>query len=167
MNSKLRAGFQYQVEIVGRDGRVRDAEILHNLMPDEGLNHMLGVTLKGAAQIAVWNVGIYEGNYTPVPGDTAATFPASATESSAYVAATRSALVLGSVAGGSADNAAARNEFTLNAAKTIYGGFISSAAAKGATSGVLLSAVRFSSPKVLDADEILRVTAGFTLISAA
>lgn len=109
---------------------------------------------------------MYEGNYTPIAGDTAATFPASATESAAYAEATRPALVLGAVTAGAVDNVASRAEFTANASKTFYGGFVSSAAAKGSTSGVLLSAVRFASPKVLSSGEILRVTAGFTLVSA-
>lgn len=165
MKNKLKPGFRYLVEIVGKDGVVRDSEIVDNLMPTEGLNHMMGVTLKGVVQVASWFVGAFEGNYTPVPGDTAATFPASAVESTAYTETTRRALTLGTIAGGAVDNSAARAEFTLNAAKTLYGGFISSASAKGATSGVLLSAVRFSSPKVLASGEVLRVTAGFTLVS--
>jgi len=165
MKSEIRGGFNYLVQILDQHGNVRESEVVHNLMPTEGLNHMLGVTLKGVAQVAAWYVGVFEGNYTPVPGDTAAAFPASATESTAYAEATRRALTLGSVVAGAVDNSASRAEFTLNAAKTLYGGFISSASAKGATSGVLLSAVRFSSPKVLASGEVLRVTAGFTLVS--
>ena len=80
MKSKLRAGFDYLIEIVDRDGNVRDTERVHNLMPGEGLNYVLGAALKGAAQITSFYVGLYEGNYTPVAGDTAATFPVSATE---------------------------------------------------------------------------------------
>ena len=57
-------------------------------------------------------------------------------------------------------------EFTSNADKTIYGGFMSSASAKGATSGVLSSIVRFSSPKTFSIDTVLRVSAGLTLVSA-
>lgn len=165
MKSKLRAGFDYLIEIVDRDGNVRDTEHVHNLMPTEGLNYVLGTALKGAAQIAAFHVGLYEGNYTPVAADTAATFPVSATESTAYAEATRVALTLGSVIGGTADNSAARAEFTANAAKTFYGGFISSSNAKGSVSGVLVSAVRFASPKQLSAGEVLRVTAGFVLLS--
>lgn len=164
-NSEARLGFEYLFEIVGQDGRVRDAWAQHNLMPTEGLNHMGGVTLKGVSQVANWFVGVYSGNYTPVAGDTAATFPASATESSAYSEATRVALVLGSFAGGTADNSASRAEFTASGTVTLYGGFVSSASAKGSTSGTLLSAVRFASPKALTAGEILRVTAGFTFVS--
>lgn len=166
MKQATQAGFEYLIEVIGVDGTVRDREVVHNLMPVEGLNHMLGVTLKSAAQVATWYAGLYEGNYTPVPGDAALGFPTSATETTAYAEATRRALVLGSVAAGAVDNAASRAEFTLNANKTIYGGFVSSAAAKSATSGVLLSAVKFSSPKSLESGEILRLTAGITITSS-
>lgn len=165
MKSKLSAGFDYLVEVIGKDGKVRDTEHVHNLMPTEGLNYVLGAALKGAAQITAFYVGLYEGNYTPVAGDTAAAFSVSATESTAYAEATRVALTLGSVVSGAADNSAARAEFTADATKTFYGGFISSSNAKGSSSGVLVSAVRFASPKVLASGEILRVTAGFVLLS--
>lgn len=165
MNTDLNAGFTYLVEVVGEDGVVREAEVVHNIMPLEGLNHTINAVLKGGTQITTWYVGIYEGNYTPVPGDNASTFPTSSTECTAYAESVRQTLTLGSVAGGAVDNTASKAAFTMNAAKTVYGGFISSASAKSATSGTLLSAVRFSSPKVLTATDVLRVTAGFTLAS--
>lgn len=165
MKSTLRAGFDYLIEIVDREGRVRDTERVHNIMPTEGLNYTLAAALKGGAQIIAFSVGLYEGNYTPVATDTATNFPVNATESIAYAELTRVALTLGTVIGGSVDNSAARAEFTANATKTFHGGFISSSNAKGSVSGVLVSAVRFSSPKQLVAGEVLRVTAGFVLLS--
>lgn len=166
MKTHLQAGFEYLVEIVDKDGVVRDRETVHNLMPVDGLNHMIGATLKGTAQVTSWFVGLYEGNYTPTPLDTAASFPTSATECTAYTETTRQALTLGAVSGGAADNSASRAEFTFSADKTVYGGFVASSSAKGATSGTLLSAVRFSSPKTISAGSTLRVTAGFVLVSA-
>jgi hypothetical protein len=135
-------------------------------MPTEGANHMLNATLKGGAQVSTWYLGLYEGNYTPSVSDTAATFSSMATETSGYTATTRLAWAPGTVVAGVLDNSSARAEFTFNAPKTIYGGFMSSAPAKGATSGVLMSLVRFPSPRVLDTDSVLRVTAGITLTSA-
>lgn len=165
MKTQLQAGFDYLFEIVDREGNVRDTEHVHNIMPGEGLNYVLNAALKGGAQITAFFAGLYEGNYTPVADNTAASFPVSATESVAYTEATRRPVTLGTVVGGTTDNVAARAEFTVNAPKTFYGGFVSSSSAKGSTSGVLISAVRFASPKQLDTGEILRVTAGFALIS--
>lgn len=165
MNTNLKAGFRYLVEVV-KDGVVIDSEVADNLMPTEGLNHMLGVTIKSVAAAPTWYIGLYEGNYTPVLTDTAALFPAAATETVAYSEATRVEFVEGAVAAGAVDNSASKAEFTFTANKTVYGGFISSASAKGGVTGALLSAVRFASPKVLEIGAILRVTAGFTLASA-
>ena len=161
-----KAGFEYVIETV-RDGVVIDREVVHNLIPIEGINYLINAGIKGASQLSSWFVGLYEGNYDPVPGDTAATFPAAATELTAYSEAARPALTLGAVALGAVDNQASRAEFTgTTNGKLVYGGFVSSASAKGSGSGVLLSAVRFTSPKSLDAGTILRVTAGFSIISA-
>jgi hypothetical protein len=135
-------------------------------MPTEGANHMLNATLKGGAQVSTWYLGLYEGNYTPSVSDTAATFSSMATETSGYTSASRLAWAPGLVAAGVLDNSSTKAEFTFNTPKTIYGGFMSSASTKGATSGVLMSLVRFSSPRVLDTDSVLRVTAGITLTSA-
>lgn len=165
MNEQLRGGFVYTLEHV-RDGQVIDREVVRNLMPTEGVNHMLSTQFKGTAQVATWYIGIYEGNYTPTIADTAAGLPAAATETTAYTAATRVEFVEGAVSGGSLDNSASKAEFVFNAAKTIYGAFMSSVATKGAVSGVLASVVKFSSPKTFGSGDTLRVTAGFTLASA-
>lgn len=166
MNEHLKGGFTYLVEVIDRDGQLIDSEVVKNLMPAEGIAHVLNTVLKGGAQNTSWSIGLYEGNYNPVGSETAAGFPAAATECSTYSEATRVQFVPGAIVDGSLDNAANRAEFTFTAAKTIYGGFIASASAKGSTSGTLLSVVRFGSPKSLDSGSVLRVTAGFTMASA-
>ena len=159
-----RLGFTYDVELV-RAGRVIDRERVHNLIPTEGLNLILNILFKGTSVPAAWYIGIFEGNYTPVAADTMATFPASATECTAYDESTREAFTAGTVASGAVDNSASRAEFTLSATKTIYGAFMSSVATKSATSGSLVSAAKFASPKSGDDGDVLRVTAGFTATS--
>ena len=165
MNEKLGAGFTYEVEVIDKDGKVLDSETIHNLMPIEGINHMLNVTLKGTTPVTAWNVGVYEGAYTPVASDVMSTFPSVAVESTAYAGSTRGALSLGAVSAGAVNNFSATTDLAFNAGKTIYGGFISSSSGRGSTSGVLLSAVRFASPKVLDDTSTLRVKASFTMVS--
>ena len=164
MNQTLKPGFKWKVELI-KDGVLTDVTEDCNIMPTEGMNHLLNVLLKGGSQIGNWYVGIYNGNYTPVLGDTAATFPGTATENTTYVAAQRPAFTAGTVAGGAVDNTASVAEFTSTANATVQGGFIASSAVKGGTTGVLLSAVKFSSSKNFETGSILRVTAGFTLTS--
>lgn len=165
MKSEAQAGFTWHVEVEHRDGRV-ERETLHNLMPTEGLNHLMSVAFKGGTQVPIWYIALYKGNYTPVPGLAAADFPAVAQEATDYTGA-RKEFVEGSVNAGSVDNSATRAEFEFTADTTVYGGVISSSSTKGSTNGVLISAVRFSSPKVCEAGAILRVVAANSLTSAA
>lgn len=159
------AGFKYLIEVVAPDGTVLDSEVVENMVPIQGLNHIASVVFKQATQVAEWFIAPYEGNYDPVPTVTAATAPAASTESTAYDEATRQSFVSGSVSNGALDNVASRAEFTFNADKVIYGIFMASASPKGATSGVLVSFVRFTSPKTCDDGSVLRVTAGFAIAS--
>lgn len=157
-------GTTYLVEHIRR-GEVIGRETVHNLVPIEGLNHIAGVVVKQATQVPAWYIGIFEGNYAPVPGDTAATFPTAAVECLSYAPSTRPAFTVGTVAGGSADNTASRAEFTFTAAKTIYGAFLAPVATKGGVTGPLLSAARFAEPKTVAVDDVLRVTATFEATS--
>jgi hypothetical protein len=159
-------GFVYEVEHL-RNGKLIDYEKLHNLVPTEGRNNILSVIGNAGTQITTWYVLIFEGNYTPVSGDTMATFPASATECTAYTAATRPEWVEAAPSAGVITNSASKAEFTMNATKTVYGGALSSSSVKGGTSGVLLSAGRFSSSKAVDSGDVLRVTASLTLNSSS
>lgn len=166
MKESGKIGFRYTVETIDRHGVVLDTEVVDNLIPTEGLNHVLGVVVGGVPQAVSWYIALNSGNYTPVAGDTAATYPASATEFSNYTGATRLDFTPGSIAGGTVDNTASKAEFEFLDTTTVYGGFMTSAQGKGATTGVLLSAVKFSSPKQPGVGGILRVTAGLTLTSA-
>jgi hypothetical protein len=144
-----------------------DQERLHNLVPLEGRQHILSVIGNAGTQITTWYVLIFEGNYTPVSGDTMATFPASATECTAYTAATRPEWVEAAPSAGVITNSASKAEFTANATKTVYGAALSSSSVKGGTSGTLLSAGRFATSKTVDSGDVLRVTGNLTLNSSS
>lgn len=162
----IRSGFLWEIELVAPDGTVLEREVVKNLVPTEGLNHFASVLFKGGTPNATWYVGLFEGNYTPIAGATAATIAAASTETTAYDEATRVEWVEGTVASGALDNTASKAEFTFNANKTIYGGFLVSSSTKAGTTGVLASLVRFSSPKTPEAGAVLRVTAGLAFTSA-
>jgi hypothetical protein len=185
---KTKAGFKYHIEhlrsvakmrelglsieglerrdVDGVDSVVLSIEDVTNLIPTEGLNYLLGAGLTGVAQLSSWFIALFEGNYTPVAGVTAATFPAAATESTAYDEATRVAWVPGTISGGSVSNTASKAVFTMNATKAIYGIAQSSASAKGATTGVLVSVARFAAVKNVVATDVLNVTSTLTATSA-
>lgn len=159
-------GTSYLVEHL-RAGQLIASEVVHNLVPIEGLNHIVGVVVKQATQVPAWYIGLFEGNYGPVPGDKAETFPTAAVECQTYTPATRPAFTPGAAAGGAADNTASRAEFTFTAPKTVYGAFLVPAATKGGITGPLLSAARFAEPKVVAIDDVLRVTATFEATSVS
>ena len=94
-----------------RAGEIIDEFEFPNLVTNEGLNHLLATELVGGTQITTWYLGVFEANYTPVAGVTAATITAASTESIAYAAATRVAFTPAAVAAQSTTNSASRASF--------------------------------------------------------
>ena len=166
MKSLAKIGFTYRFEHLSAGGSVLSVEETHNLIPDQGRDYILNAALLLGSQFNSWYIGIYEGSYTPQTTDTMDTIVAAATEiTTAYSETTRGLLVPDALAGGVYSNAATPSTFTFTAAKTVRGGFISSGSVKGGTTGILLSAVLASSPKVVGIGESLRVTAGLSLVT--
>ena len=164
--SKVKFGFEYTVRAFDRFGNLISSEKTLNLIPIQGLNYIIETALKNGTPTPTMYVGLFSGNYTPTPADVMATFPAAATELTAYSELTRPELVLGPVAFGAVDNTASLTIFTgTTDGTTALGGFVSSAPTKGGTSGPLLSAVRFSTPKALDQGGRLEVSVVFASAS--
>ena len=147
-------------DLIGRD-------LSPNVIPTEGLNHILSVIVGGGSQVNPFYVGVFEGNVTPGASLTHATLAATLTETTAYDETTRQAYVEGAVSGGAVDNSASRAVFTINATKTIYGGFLASSNVKGSTSaGTCLAAARFSASRAVVAADELAVKYSLTLTSS-
>jgi hypothetical protein len=148
-----------------RDGVVIDTWTHKNILPLEGRNYVLDSALSGVSASSSWFIGIYQGNYTPVAGDTAATFSSSATECTSYVEAARQPWVKSAASAALTSNAASKANFTFNATVSVYGAFVSSASAKNATTGTLLSAARLSEVKSMASGDVLTVTYALSLAS--
>lgn len=127
-----------------------------NIIPTEGLDHILSTIVAAGTQVTSWAVGIFEANVTPAATLTHATLVATLTECTAYDETTRVAYVEGAVSAGAVDNSASRAVFTMNATKTVYGGFLASSNVKSTTSaGTCLAAAKFSASRaVVAADEL-------------
>lgn len=164
-SNQLQVGGVFHGQIV-RNGEVIDEFEDHNLAVDQGLNKLLDVMFGGAAQISPWYIGLFEGNYVPVAGVTAATINANATECTAYSEATRQEYVEAAAAAKSITNSASKATFTFNASKTIYGAFLISDGTKAGTSGTLFSAARFATPKAVVATDQLLLTYTFSATSS-
>lgn len=149
-----------------REGDLIGRDIGSNVIPTEGLNHILDVLLHQAAQVGTWYMALFEGNVTPLAGWTGVNFAGNATETTAYDETKRVPYVEGAAVGGVTDNAASRAIFTMNATKTIYGGALLSVDGKAAITGTLLAAARFGSPRAVEATDELAVKYTLTLTPA-
>lgn len=164
-DQQLRVGGSFIIEHI-RDGEVIDREEIHNLVVDQGLNAMLDIMFHGTTQVNPWYLGLFEGNYTPVAGVTAATIASAATECTAYDETTRQEYTEAAAASKITTNSANKATFTFNATKTVYGAFLISDSTKGGTSGTLFSAARFGTAKSVVSTDQLLLTYTFTASSS-
>lgn len=125
-----------------------------NLIPTEGLNHLLMVTLKDTAKLNTFYLALYSGNYVPAAALTAANFASTATEitspTEGYSESVRQTWTPAAASGGMIDNVASKATFTIETATsvTVRGAALLSSNVKGGTAGVLISAARFSQDRV-------------------
>ena len=129
----------------------------HNLVPTEGLNYFITTGLLGAPPVAQWYLALFSGAATPNSGWTAANFPSTASEISSntegYSNPTRvlwtpSTTITQPIAT-NINNLAAFN-IVSSSSITITGAALLSSAAKGSTTGILLSATRFNQPYTMN-----------------
>lgn len=159
-------GFVYHFTLRERaGGRILGRETIRNVFTTEGMNYVLDAALGSRAKLNAFFLGLFEANYTPTTADTAAAFPAAATETTAYTPSTRVAFTPNAVSAATISNVGLEGQFTFTADKTIYGAFVASAQAKGATTGVLISAARFGSAQVAKTGNVLQLQAGCQLIN--
>lgn len=158
----VRFGFVFHFELL-EEGRLVSEWYEHNLVPLAGLNYMAQAMFGDTSPIGTFYVGLFENNYMPVSSALASDLPSSIGE---FVGYSETARPLWSRVNtnGLISNAANRALFTSTQNKRIYGGFLVSSAEKGGNTGMLLSVARFSSPKDVEAGQVLRVRAELSLI---
>jgi len=143
-----------------------------NILPTEGLNYLLDIGLGAGSQLTAWYLGLFSGAVTPTSTLTAANWTSTLTEitsgSEGYSESTRVAWTPASASGGSATNTASKAAFTIITASnvTVEGAVMASASAKGATTGKVASASRFSTPRTLSDGDSFNVGYTVTLTSS-
>lgn len=166
MNALFKCGFVYDVATRRKaDGALIDALHARNRVPGEGLDLIASTIFKQGAVPEQLHIGLWSGAYTPNGAETAATLPTLVTELAAYEGATRKLFVPGTVVSGGCSNAASLAIFNFSADAVVNGAFISTAPAKGATNGTLLSVVRFPAARPVDASVYLEILSGFQFLS--
>jgi hypothetical protein len=144
-----------------------------NIVTNEGLTDILSVYLKSGTQKTAWYLSLFTGNYTPVATLTAATYPATATENTSntegYTEGTRQAWTGGTIAANAVDNTSSMAAFTFATATSVvvYGAAMHNISTRGATTGVLLSASKFSpSARTLYSGDVFNLSWKLTLTSS-
>lgn len=137
------------------DGSVRWEEHADNIITNEGLNHILDVTLHGTTAVSPWYVGL-KNTGSVAAGDTLASH-AGWTENTNYSEGARQEYVEAAASSQSTTNSANKASFSIDTdSQTIAGAFLASASS--GTTGTLLCAVDFSSAKSADSGDTLEVT---------
>ena len=148
-----------------------DEQFDPNLLPDEGLVYLLSVGLNNGTKLAAWYLSIYSGNYTPLAGLTAASYPATAAEitssSEGYTEATRPVWTPTAPTTPLIDNLANKAAFTIATASslTVNGAALLSEATKGAVTGKLISATKFGTARTLYDTDVFNLAYRVTLTS--
>lgn len=140
-----------------------------NLLPTQGLVHMLAVCLGATAKLTAWHLSLYGANYTPAAGLTAASYPATANEitsnTEGYTEVSRRVWSPTAPTTPLIDNLANRATFTIATASslTVHGAALTSESVKGATTGTLLSATKFTAARVLYDTDVFNLAYRVTL----
>lgn len=168
MIEKVHSGMVYTVEHLDRYGNTKSVEQAFNIIPNVGLDYILGSSFKGVSQYSSWYLGAYTAARTPVATDTMTTLMADCSEDTVYtvVAGARQTIAFPAVDTGVLTTVDYPNTLVFPGASTIRGLFVTSNVTRGSNAGLLVSAVLLPSPKVMAALESLKVVVGFALVSA-
>lgn len=147
-------------------GGRRWLESWQNLVVNEGLNHLLDVTLSGGSQDTTWFVGLLDSDAAPAAAWTATEIAGD--DFVAYDEATLQAFVDGGVSGQSMSNTASPAAFTISTNGSVIGGaYLIGTNAKATPAGTLYAAGTFTGgDKAADDNDTLSVTSTFTMAAA-
>ena len=160
----------YEFELI-RDGKTIDKWTDENLIPDEGLNHILNVVgINATVRATNWYVGLIDTAHSVVAGDTASALAAieyGASKYTDYLGSTtaRPILNFATSTAKSLTNSASRAQFNIITPTTILNAFVTNTVNRGDGTGVCISSLVLSpSRAVILADQLL---VGFTLTAAS
>lgn len=125
-----------------------------NLIPTEGLAHILNVALGTTPKPASYHLALFSAAAQPTASWTAASFASTASEivsmTEGYSAATRPTWTPANTATNSIDNMAAVAKVTMKTASslTVQGAAMLTNSGKGSTAGALISASKYAAPRV-------------------
>lgn len=134
-----------------------------NLVVNEGLAHILNIALGSKAKSANYYLALFSGATAPTPTWTAASFASVASEivsnTEGYTNATRPVWTPAEATGNSIDNMVTAASLTIatSSTLTVTGAALLTSSAKGATTGVLVSATKYATPRQFQNGDIYEV----------
>jgi hypothetical protein len=152
-NEGMEIGGIWEFNCYDADGNFKWSEKVHNLVTNEGLNHILDVEFHAASQVTTWYVGL-KGTGDPAAGDTLASH-AGWTEFADY-SGNRQEFVEGAASSQAISNSGNAASFTMTGGGTVAGSFLTSA--ETGTSGTLFSAVNFTASRTVATSDVINVT---------
>lgn len=153
--------------VYGHDVNGQDYREDKNLIPTQGLNHILTIVVANGTQVTTWYIAPFSGNVTVLATWTAANFTSNSTEFTNYDESTRVQYQEGTASSGSINNSSNKAAFTIaSGGGTVWGAGMLSVSTKSATTGTLLSAAKFSSARTLVEDDVINIQYTLTLTSS-
>lgn len=134
-----------------------------NLIPTEGLAHILNVAMGSTAKPAGYFLALFSGAAAPAANWTAASFAAAASEivslTEGYTSATRPAWTPTNTSTGSIDNMASVASVTIATSSqlNVTGAAMLTNSARGGTTGVLVSATKYAAARVFQSGDTYEV----------
>lgn len=160
-------GFTWNLSIVNENGDEVDGETKTNIIPSDGLSFLIRSPFGDVAPVSTFYLGLFRGNYVPTSNTKASDIPSNMIEMVDYSEALRPEWQRQLEGVATMDNLLNKAEFTITQDRTIYGAFLVSDLTKGAGNGLLLSCVRFSSPKPVTAGQTVKLSGGITYSSTS
>lgn len=126
----------------------------HNLIPTEGLAHILNVALGTTPKPTAYYLALFAAAAQPAANWTAASFASTASEivsmTEGYASATRPVWTPVNTSTGSIDNLASAAKVTIKTASslTVQGAAMLTNSMRGGTTGALISASKYAAPRV-------------------
>ena len=162
---------EYTFACYDSSGKLRWEEVVHNLVTNEGLDDWLDKYLKGSSYTAGWFVGLIDttGFSALAATDVASNIDGSNgwDELTDYDETARQPLQLAAVSGQSVTtDTSSKAVFSMNAAKGVKGGFLTSVSTQGPNaSTILLGAAAFTSVRSVESGDTLNVSATLSAAS--
>lgn len=134
-----------------------------NLVVTEGLAHILNTALGSTAKAAGYYLALFSGATAPAANWTAANFASVASEivstTEGYTNATRPEWTPANTTTGSIDNMSATASLTIATTSTlnVTGAALLTNSTRGGTSGVLISATKFSATRTFQTGDVYQV----------